>query len=118
MPAMRMHALTTPSHPAASPPPPAHRPEADSGLSGDLGGAEGSPLGGSDLRGRGLADSSGAGGGGALGGPGAAAGWRGLSGSGLVAAALVSPPVCLHSTNARLGRVGPDFLYNLALAYK
>eukprot|EP00879_Flechtneria_rotunda_P006919 GHRR01007266.1.p1 GENE.GHRR01007266.1~~GHRR01007266.1.p1 ORF type:complete len:450 (+),score=182.46 GHRR01007266.1:895-2244(+) len=42
-----------------------------------------------------------------------------LNGSGLVAAALVSPPVCLHSTNSKLGKPNSiDFLYNLAVAYK
>jgi hypothetical protein len=44
--------------------------------------------------------------------------WAGLSGSGLVAAALVSAPVCLHCTNAKLARPSPDMLYNLAVAYK
>jgi len=44
--------------------------------------------------------------------------WAGLSGSGLVAAALVSAPVCLHCTNAKLARVSPDILYNFAVAYK
>ncbi|KAF8064616.1 ABHD1 [Scenedesmus sp. PABB004] len=40
-------------------------------------------------------------------------------GSGLVGAALVSPPVCLHSTNARMGRPNSlKFMYNLAVAYK
>jgi predicted alpha/beta-fold hydrolase len=40
-------------------------------------------------------------------------------GSGLVAAALVSPPICLHSTNARLtNQRSLDFMYNLAVAYK
>ena len=59
------------------------------------------------------------GGGGRNGAPAVAGGgWRQLSGSGLVAAALVSPPICLHSTNSRLARVGPDLVYNLALAYK
>lgn len=41
------------------------------------------------------------------------------AGSGLVAAALVSPPICLHATNAKLGRRNSlDFMYNLAVAYK
>ncbi|KAI8475440.1 MAG: Alpha/Beta hydrolase protein [Monoraphidium minutum] len=44
--------------------------------------------------------------------------WCGLSGSGLVAAALVSAPVCLHCTNSRLARFSPDILYNFAVAYK
>lgn len=40
-------------------------------------------------------------------------------GSGLVAAALVSPPVCLHTTNSKMGRpYTMKFLYNLAVAYK
>lgn len=41
------------------------------------------------------------------------------TGSGLVAAALVSPPVCLHTTNSKMGRpYTAKFLYNLAVAYK
>lgn len=41
------------------------------------------------------------------------------TGSGLVAAALVSPPVCLHTTNSKMGRPYTlKFLYNLAVAYK
>lgn len=41
------------------------------------------------------------------------------NGSGLVAAALVSPPVCLHTTNTKMGRPNSfKFLYNLAVAYK
>jgi hypothetical protein len=41
------------------------------------------------------------------------------AGSGLMAAALVSPPICLHATNAKLGRRNSlDFMYNLAVAYK
>jgi hypothetical protein len=40
-------------------------------------------------------------------------------GSGLVAAALVSPPVCLHTTNAKMGRPYTlNFMYNLLVAYK
>jgi hypothetical protein len=42
-----------------------------------------------------------------------------LNGSGLVAAALVSPPVCLHTTNSKMGNpYSFKFLYNLAVAYK
>lgn len=43
-----------------------------------------------------------------------------MQGSGLVAAALVSPPVCLHTTNSNLGRPSRPFkfMYNLAVAYK
>jgi len=42
-----------------------------------------------------------------------------LNGSGLVAAALVSPPVCLHTTNSKMGKpYSFKFLYNLAVAYK
>lgn len=43
-----------------------------------------------------------------------------MKGSGLVAAALVSPPVCLHSTNSNLGKPSKPFkfMYNLAVAYK
>lgn len=41
------------------------------------------------------------------------------NGSGLVAAALVSPPVCLHTTNTKMGQPYTfKFLYNLAVAYK
>jgi hypothetical protein len=41
------------------------------------------------------------------------------SGSGLVAAALVSPPVCLHTTNTKMGQpYTTKFMYNLAVAYK
>lgn len=41
------------------------------------------------------------------------------TGSGLVAAALVSPPVCLHTTNSKMGQPYTfKFLYNLAVAYK
>lgn len=43
-----------------------------------------------------------------------------MKGSGLVAAALVSPPVCLHSTNSNMGKPSKPFkfMYNLAVAYK
>lgn len=42
-----------------------------------------------------------------------------LRGSGLVGAALVSPPVCLHSTNSKMGKPNSmKFMYNLAVAYK
>jgi hypothetical protein len=42
-----------------------------------------------------------------------------LRGSGLVGAALVSPPVCLHSTNNKMGKPNSmKFMYNLAVAYK
>jgi hypothetical protein len=44
--------------------------------------------------------------------------WCSLSGSGLVAAALVSAPVCLHSTNSRLAQLSPNIFYNFAVAYK
>jgi hypothetical protein len=41
------------------------------------------------------------------------------TGSGLIAAALVSPPVCLHTTNTKMGRpYTAKFMYNLAVAYK
>jgi hypothetical protein len=41
------------------------------------------------------------------------------TGSGLVAAALVSPPVCLHTTNSKMGRpYTAKFMYNLLVAYK
>lgn len=41
------------------------------------------------------------------------------NGSGFVAAALVSPPVCLHTTNSNMGRpYTTKFMYNLAVAYK
>lgn len=41
------------------------------------------------------------------------------TGSGLVAAALVSPPVCLHTTNSKMGRpYTTKFMYNLLVAYK
>lgn len=43
----------------------------------------------------------------------------GAGGSGLVAAVLVSPPVCIHSTNSRLSKpTSFEFVYNLAVAYK
>lgn len=49
----------------------------------------------------------------------AAAGVPQYTGSGLVAAALVSPPVCLHTTNSRMGKPNSfKFMYNLAVAYK
>jgi hypothetical protein len=39
--------------------------------------------------------------------------------SGLVGAALVSPPVCLYSTNSKMGKPNSmKFMYNLAVAYK
>lgn len=44
--------------------------------------------------------------------------WSNLSGSGLVAAALVSAPVCLHCTNSKLARARPSIMYNFAVAYK
>lgn len=41
------------------------------------------------------------------------------TGSGLVAAALVSPPVCLHTTNSKMGQpYTTKFMYNLLVAYK
>lgn len=41
------------------------------------------------------------------------------TGSGLVAAALVSPPVCLHTTNSKMGQpYTAKFVYNLLVAYK
>ena len=88
------------------------------GGGGGASGAGGQSSGGSGSGGSGSGGGGGAGAGSGAGGGAGGGRWAGLSRSGLVAAALVSAPVCLHCTNARLARVGPDILYNLAVAYK
>ncbi|GBF97751.1 hypothetical protein Rsub_10915 [Raphidocelis subcapitata] len=82
--------------------------EADSGLHGPSPAVEGAAR--AAAEGKAGSKAHGGGGGGSA--------WGRLSGSGLVAVALVSAPVCLHCTNARLAAPSPDLLYNLAVAYK